>query len=212
MEKFILKSLVILCTLATISCGKATEIEGGLDNYVYVSGTFTQQDSTALTGTGTVRFTSTLPSINASKSIELTGEIYNTGSITAVFFSDNTALPSNRGVQIKFLRTASASLNGLITVNGVSVGILDTRLAYITPGSFSLILEVHNTPSASRVIVWKKDSVSYSLSNVEVDSDTASHLSGAFPSDGGAGLYSGLQLNDAHLTAAVVSDAKVVIP
>lgn len=210
MEKFILKSLIILAALTTIACGKETDPQAGIDTYVYVSGNFSQQDSVALAGTGTVRFTSTLPSINSGRSLEIAGEIFNSGSLNATFFSDVASLPLNRGVRVNLTRTSNASLTGYISVNGSTVGIHDGRLNYITPGAFSLIIEVHNTPSLSRVIIWKKDSVTYSLANVEVDSATNAHLSGIYPLGvGGLGVYAGLQLTDARLTSAFLSEPKV---
>lgn len=211
MEKLFLRFFLFLALLGLLSCGtSSTDGFFGIDDYAYVSGSFSEADTSALVGSGVVRFTSPAGGIYTSESLELAGELDNTGnSVAVVFHSNDMTLPDTSGVIVKFTRTSGAALSGIISVGGAAVAITDSRLLFITPGSFDVIIEVHNTLPAARVLIWRKDSVTYSLANVDVDSNVAADLNGSSLSGWGQGVYAGLKLSGARVTQASMGSAKL---
>lgn len=215
MEKLILKSLVLVAALSLAACAQKEEEVKGVDAYVTINDNFTQKDTDGLDGSGAVRFSNTLPGITSNQSIEIKGSLRPGGSVSVVMNSDDLALSDSKGVIFQLIRSSTTTdtrPSARILVQGVAVNVAATRLAYYNAQDFNVIIEVHNTPTSTRVLVWRKDYINFSLANVDVDTATASHLSSTFPGGSGQGIFAGLKLVNSKLTAAQIGDAKVTLP
>lgn len=221
MEKFVLKkslrslfSLGLVLSLISLgACQKAQEEEDeGLAPFTQVSGNFTQKDAKGLEGSGTIRMNSNLPGIVSSSSLELKGRLKTAGSsLAVVLYSDSMSVDPSKGIVVKITR--SSALTDEVTVDiivqNIPVGVQPSRVAYLRGSDLNLIVEVHNTLTSARVMLWRKESVTYNLSTVEFDSATASHLKATFPGGGGQGIFAGLILTDARVNSFALGEAKV---
>lgn len=214
MEKFILKSLLILGFLATAACSSGGEVEdiSGLDSYSVVSGSFSQADSTALHiagTTGVVRFTSTLPGVSSSRSISLKASLNNVtlSDVSAVFYASDSSVSGSTGIVVTFSRTG-ASVNASITFNGQTCTVTSSDMGFYIPNNIDVVIDVHNVGTKSRVYIWRRDNLVYAPTSADVDSN--SDVSSALPTAVGPGTFAGLILNYATVTAAQVSTPKVL--
>lgn len=217
MEKLILKSLILTSLVVLAACGQKAEDAAGIAPYTVISGNVSQNDTTVIgtTGDAVLRFNSNLTGVTSNQSIEIKGILQPSGSVSVVFNSDDLALANSKGVIVTLNRASAVSdvtCTGSVTVKGVTVAIASQRLAYIECLNFDVFIEVHNTATTTRVLIWRKDLLSYSLANPDVDSAVPAHFQGSFPGGGGQGIFAGLKLHDATLTVAQVGDAKVTIP
>ena len=217
MEKFILKfsTNIAICSavLFAVACSPV-EVEDikGLNPYAYVQGNFEQKTDQELRGTGTVRFIETLPGVQSSRAVALKAELGETltqSSVSVVMNSSNITLPSNNGVVVKFQR-AGASIVITISVNGNVSTVSALRTSYLFPAALDVIVEVHNDYNFTRVLVWRRDSRAYSTETADIDSARSGDLNPALPHGmGGPGVYMGLRMERAHVTAAQVDLGKV---
>lgn len=209
MEKSILKSLFILVVLASAGCAPG-EVESisGLDSYTITGGSFSQADSTAVHGTGSITFTNTVPNLS-SRSLALKASLNNItlGTVTAVMYSNSTVLPSSSGVMVKFIRNG-ASVGMQIGVNGSVQTVTGGNIGFFFPTALDVVIDVHNVGTKTRVYVWRRDVTIYSPETADIDSNT--DLSGPLPTALGNGTINGLILENATVTAAQVSTSKVL--
>ena len=204
------RSLLALLTLA--SCGSPQADEpNGIDSYSQVSGSFTQADSNTLTGVGSILFTNVLPGQFSKNSLALKADLLYIGSsVTAIFNSNNSLMNSSSGgIAITFTRNG-ATTEGTIAVNGTSVTINPVRINFYVPSAIDVIIDIHNISSTStRVMIWQRDLTVYSPTNADVDTTDSSDYTGTYPTNtSGQGIFAGLALNNATVTAANVSIAK----
>jgi hypothetical protein len=219
-EKFILKfstNAAICSALFLAAACSPVEVEdvNGLNPYAYVQGNFDQKTDAVLQGTGVVRFIETLAGVQSSRSVALKASLensFNQSSVSVVMNSSNTNLPSNNGVVVKFQRSG---INILVTisVNGNVSTVSSLRSSQLFPADLDLIVEVHNDFNFTRVLVWRRDSSIYSTETADIDSARSGDLNPAIPwGMGGPGIYMGLRLERAQVTAAQVDLGKVLEP
>lgn len=212
MEKLILKYLFILGTLTLAACspGEVADVSG-LDSYSIVSGSFSQADSTALHGTGTVRFSTSLPGVASSRSLTLKASLNDTisaSTVTAVLYASDLNIAGSSGVAVKFIRQG-ASVAAQIAVNGNSGNVSTDSLSFYFPTALDVIIDVHNVGTKSRIYIWRRDNVVYAPTSADIDSEA--DLSPSLPANQkGAGLFAGLILQNATVTAAQISTSKVL--
>ncbi|WP_374030087.1 hypothetical protein [Bdellovibrio bacteriovorus] len=212
MEKFILKSLFILGALTLAGCAPA-EVQDitGLDSYTIVTGSFSQADSTAVHGTGTIRFTETLVNYS-SKSIAFKASLNDTiamSTVTVVFYAVNSNIPANDGIQIQFARSG-ASVTGTIRNNSSSSTMNNANLTFLFPTSLDLIVEVHNVGTKATVIIWRRNMVEYSVATADIYSENAGDISPALPNTHAGGTFVGMILQNATVTAAKIENQRVL--
>lgn len=212
MEKLILKSLTALSllTLAACSGAEVTDISG-IDSSSLVSGSFTQYDSNKIEGSGTIRFTNTLP-VLSSRSMALKASLDSTiamSSVSVVFYSANAAISSTDGIIVTFSRSG-ASVIGQISFNTTTAAINSSKLSFYFPTSLDVIVEVHNINAKARVLIWRRNMVEYSPATADVDTDRAGDLDSTLPIQQGAGIYVGLIIENSSVTAARVDTQKVL--
>lgn len=209
MEKLVLRSLLIIGTLVLASCGKVTEEDvSGIDSFTTVSGAFSQSDSTKIEGSGTVRFIQTL-TVASSRSVTFKASLdsaLTTSSISVIMYSPTSTLPDSNGLRITLTRSG-ASVNGQIAFNGNTATIPSSALTYYYPASLDLVIDVHNVASKARVMIWRRNMVQYAAATADVDTD--SNVT-SLPSQNGSGVYMGLILQNATVTAAKVDNPKVL--
>ncbi|HEX7675727.1 MAG TPA: hypothetical protein VF412_16240 [Bdellovibrio sp.] len=218
MEKFILRflKLTIFATFAfsAVSCSPGTTDDiTGLDPYLVNSGSFSQSDSNTLAGTGAVRFTNVLGGIYTNNSFALKASLDSTGnSVTVIMNSSNMAMTSSSGgVAITFTRSG-ANVVGSIAVNGNSAVTLNaSNLSFYVPTALDVIIDVHNISSSrAHVLIWRRDATTvYTAANADIDTDVSSDYTGTYPASAGAGVYYGLNINGATVTAAQLGAAQV---
>lgn len=209
MEKSILKSLFILVVLASAGCAPG-EVEpiSGLDSYTVTGGSFSQHDSSTVQGTGSITFTSSVPNFS-SRSMALKASLNNItlGTVTAVMYSNSTVLPSSSGVTVKFIRNG-ASVGVQIGVNGSVQNVTGGNTSFFFPTALDVVIDVHNVGTKTRVYVWRRDLTVYAPETADIDSDT--DLSSSLPTAVGNGTINGLILENATVTAAQISNSKVL--
>jgi hypothetical protein len=216
-EKLILKSLLLLSFMLLASCGKKQEDTVGIAPYTVISGNLSQNDTGGIGGSGdaVLRFNSTLSGVTSNQAIEIKGSLLPAGSVSVIFNSEDLALADNKGVIFTLTRATepgSTTCAANVSVKGVAVAVATQRLAYINCFDFDVFVEVHNTATTARLFVWRKDLLSYSIVNADVDSSVSADLQSSFPGGGGQGIFAGLKLHNVTLTGAQVGDAKVTIP
>lgn len=217
MEKFILKfsTNIAICSAAFLAVACApVEVEdiNGLNPYAYVQGNFDQKTDQALQGTGVIRFIETLPGVQSSRSVALKAELSESlaqSSVAVVMNSSNTNLPSNNGVVVKFQRSG-INIIVTISVNGNVSTVSSLRTSLLFPAALDVIVEVHNDYNFTRVLVWRRDNRIYSTETADIDSARSGDLNPAIPQGmGGPGIYMGLRIERALVTAAQVDLGKV---
>lgn len=213
MEKLILKSLFIFASLTLAGCtqGEVEDISG-LDDYSYVSGNFSQSDKTALhtSTSGSIRFSSALPGVASSRSIKLKASLNDSlteSSVAVTFYNPLQAVPSSSGISVTFVRSG-ASVTGSITVNGVSRNINSMAMTYFYPTSLDIVVDIHNVGTKPRVLIWRRDRTIYGVDTADVDSER--DLVTPLPNGTATGLFAGLNLVRATVTAAQVSTPMVL--
>lgn len=210
MEKFILKFLALSPVLFLVACGTVEpEDISGLDPYTVISGAFDKADSDEVSGIGTIRFSSLLPSTNRSMALkaQLDGPISNSW-VAATFYSSDIGLAANNGLVVRFDRSG-INVIGSVTFNGNTVQMNASRLSAYFPASLDVIIDVKNIAPKARVLIWRRDMVTYSVASADINSDLGTDVAGTLPSQYGAGSYAGLTVNNATVTAAKISLAKV---
>ncbi|MNJ94668.1 hypothetical protein D3C87_123700 [compost metagenome] len=206
MEKLLLRftsSLLIVLSLAACGPGNSTDAPVGLDAYTPVNDLFGEKTSTVLAGSGVVRFNS--PMIGQDQSFKLKGSLDTlSGSyIGVVFYSNSLNITNNSGVEVRFTRF-NATVQGNITVRSASSTIDSARFAFYYPANLDVVIQVKNSPSGARILIWRRDLVTYSIANVDVDSSLIAHVSPSLPAYGGQGNFIGLTMNFATVTAAQI--------
>lgn len=211
MEKFILKSLLTIGFLSMAACSSG-EVEdiSGLDDYTVVSGSFSQADSTAVHGIGTIRFATPLPGTGSSRSMALKASLNDTialSSVTAVFYASDSNITASTGVTVKFIRQG-ASVTAEIGINGTTKAVNSSNMVYYFPTALDVIIDIHNVGTKSRVYLWRRDVTAYAPTSADVDSNV--DMASSLPTATGPGLFAGLILQNATVTAAQVSTSKVL--
>ncbi|HEY1079180.1 MAG TPA: hypothetical protein VGE46_03750, partial [Bdellovibrio sp.] len=105
------------------------------------------------------------------------------------------------------LTRSGASVNGQIAFNGNTATIPSSALTYYYPASLDLVIDVHNVDSKARVMIWRRNMVQYAAATADID--TNSNVT-SLPSQNGSGVYMGLILQSATVTAAKVDNPKVL--
>lgn len=212
MEKLLLKSLTAISLLALAGCsGAETSDVSGIDSSTSVAGNFSQYDSEKIEGSGTIRFTNTLP-VLSSRSLSLKASLDSTiamSSVSAIFYSSNSIIPTTDGVMVTFSRSG-ASVGATVSLNGNSAVVNNSKLSFYFPTALDVVIEVHNVANKARVLVWRRNMVEYSPATADFDTDRAADLDSTLPTQKGAGIYTGLILQNATVTAARVDTQKVL--
>ena len=217
MEKLILKfsTNIAICSAVflAVACSPV-EVDdiNGLNPYATVQGNFDEKTEQALRGTGVVRFIETLPGVQSSYSVALKAELLDSSaqsSVAVVMNSSNTSLPSNNGVIVKFQRSG-ININVTVSVNGNVSTVSSLRTGLLFPAALDVIVEVHNDYNFTRVLVWRRDISIYSTETADIDSARSGDLNPTIPQGmGGPGIYMGLRIERALITAAQVDLGKV---
>lgn len=212
MEKLILRFLVTISLLSLVACSGAEVSDvTGIDSNTTITGNFSQNDTTKLEGSGTIRFTSTLP-VDSSRSIALKASLDSTiaaSSVAVVFYSANAAIPTTSGIMVKFTRSG-ASVDGQISFNSNAATVAASKMSYYFPTALDVIVEVHNIATKARVLVWRRNMVEYAAATADIDSDRSGDLNSTLPVQKGAGVFVGLILENATVTAAHVDTQKIL--
>jgi hypothetical protein len=78
------------------------------------------------------------------------------------------------------------------------------------PAALDVIVEVHNDYNFTRVLVWRRDNRVYSTETADIDSARSGDLNPTIPQGmGGPGIYMGLRVERATVTAAQVDLGRV---
>lgn len=212
MEKFLLRSLLLLNSLYLISCsGAVNDNLSGIASNTVISGTFSQRDGDKISGSGTIRFLESL-SISSSRSLALKASLddsISASSLAVVLFSSNAVIPTSSGIVITFNRSG-ASVIGSISYNGQSVSMSSSKLSFYFPANLDLVVEVHNVASQARVFIWRRNMVEYSAESADIDTSRSGDIVGTLPSQNGPGPYAGLILQNATVTAAQLESQRVL--
>lgn len=223
MEKFILKfskNIVrrsLLATSAvflTVACAPAEiEVLNGLNPYAYVQGNFSEKSDQTLTGTGVVRFVEILPAVQSSRAVYLRAELGETlgqSSVSLVMNSSNVSLPSNNGVVVRFQRSGINVL-ATVSVNGNVSQVSTVRTGLLFPAALDVVIEVHNDFNGTRVLVWRRDVQDYTTVNADIDTARTGDMVTPIPIGmGGPGVYMGLRLENARVTAAKIEASQAL--
>lgn len=211
MEKLFLKSpkfLIALGLINLVGCGPAAvDNIQGLDSYNVVSGSFEENSDSSITGTGTLRFTANLPGISSSRALSLKATLDDSSlqsSVTAMFYSSNQNITANDGIAVIFTRSG-ATVTGEVRINGSSANIVDSRLYYYYPSSLDVVIEVDNSSTKSRVLIWRRDVGAYLPSIADVDTSRSGDLNTSLPTQTGSGLFAGLIVRYSTIKAAQLS-------
>lgn len=212
MEKFILKSLTFISLLALAGCSGAEPTDvAGIDSSTSVSGNFSQYDSEKIEGSGTIRFTNTLP-VLSNRSLLLKASLDSTiamSSVSAVFYTPNSFITATEGVIVTFSRSG-ATVRAAVSFNNNSAVVNSSKLTFYFPTALDVIVEVHNTANKARVLVWRRNMVEYSAATADIDTDRSGDLDSTLPIQKGTGFYVGLILQNATVTAARLDTQKVL--
>ncbi|WP_373997701.1 hypothetical protein [Bdellovibrio bacteriovorus] len=211
MEKLILKSFLALSFLTIAACSPAEVTDvSGIDSNTAISGSFQEYDANKIQGIGTIRFTTVLP-VSSSRSMALKTSLDNvtSSSVSTVFYSSNAAIPSTNGVSVTFTRSG-ASVTAQISINGNSSMVSSSRLTFLVPTALDLIVEVHNVNSKARVLIWRRDQITYSPAVADVDTERSGDLVSSLPTQTGGGGFVGLIIQNSTVTAARVDLQKVL--
>lgn len=208
------KLLLALVFVSLAACGSVSDSSPtNLDSYNIVTGSFGTSSESNLSGVGTIRFVNTLSGVSATHHIRLAGslDLLSGSTLSVILFSDSLIVDNESGVEIRFSRTG-ASVEGLIRVQNSTGNMDQTKLNLYFPAQLDLLIQVTNSSSGARVLVWRRDFVTYSIANADIDSSALSDVSPALPSTGGLGLYAGLKLNNATVTSAQIGNVLVTAP
>ncbi|KYG60919.1 hypothetical protein AZI85_10715 [Bdellovibrio bacteriovorus] len=211
MEKLILKSFLALSFLTIAACSPAEVTDvSGIDSNTAISGSFQEYDANKIQGIGTIRFTTVLP-VSSSRSLALKTSLDNVSSswVSTVFYSSNAAIPSTNGVAVTFTRSG-ASVTAQISINGNSSMVSASKLTFLVPTALDLIVEVHNVNSKARVLIWRRDQITYSPAVADVDTERSGDLVSSLPTQTGGGGFVGLIIQNSTVTAARVDLQKVL--
>lgn len=212
MEKFLLRSLLLLNTLYLISCsGTVNDNLSGIASNTVISGSFSQRDEDKISGSGTIRFLESL-TISSSRALALKASLddsISASSLVVVLFSSNSVIPTNSGIAITFSRSG-ASVTGSISYNGQAVSMNSGKLGFYFPASLDLVVEVHNVASQARVLIWRRNMVEYSSASADIDTLRDGDIVGTVPGQNGPGPYAGLILQSATVTAAQLESQRVL--
>lgn len=211
MEKFLLKSFLALSFLFLAACsGAEPDNTDGIDSNTAVSGSFSTHDNSKIEGSGTVMFTELL-NLSSNRSLALAGSLNDavgSSALTAVFYTNNSAIPSTDGIAVAFIRSG-ASVNVQISYNGNSSMVESSKLAFYFPAALDVIIDFHNVNSQARVLIWRRNLVEYAVATADVDTSRTGDLATPLPIQRGAGPYAGLILQNATVTSARLGTQKV---
>ncbi|MGE5085339.1 MAG: hypothetical protein ACM3MG_03505 [Bacillota bacterium] len=217
MEKLILKFLTPLAILSLTACSSGTSSEiSGIDSYTILAGSsFSNNTSDVLSGIGAVRFNNPLPGVLLNNSFALKAQLDGSinASVTVIFNSNDLNVGTGTGISIKLYRTG-ASVYASIGVNGNWVDVNSAITNMYAPLALDLIFDIHNNTGSSnktRVLIWRRAYSPYAASTADVDTNSAGDLTSAYPgTQQAAGLYTGLHLDNATVTAAQVGTANIL--
>ncbi len=211
MEKFILKISTLACVILLNSCGGSSDDADfiPIDKNIQVSGIFSEYSSNKIIGTGTLRFLTTIP-VLTSRSLYLKGTLDEliTSSISAIFYSPNSAVPSSEGIVVKFSRSG-INVSIEISVNNQSVSVTSPKISFYIPTSLDVIIDVHNINNRTRVLIWRKDTLDYAVASADVDTDRTGDINQNLPAQAGAGGFVGLILENATVSSARVDSPTI---
>lgn len=212
MEKLILRHLFILVLPLTLaSCGgSGLEEVYGIDSNTLVVGSFSQYDNAKITGSGRVRFNTTLP-LSSSRSFSLKASLDQTisnSTVAAIFYSTDLTVPTNNGVIVTFARNG-INVQVTIAIGNSSATVNSSRLTFLNPVSLDLVIDVHNSGPQARVLIWRKDStVGYTPATADVDTQRSGDLTGSLPSSTGGGGIVGLSIVNSTVSGAAIGPQK----
>lgn len=212
MEKFFLKPFLALSLFILSACsGVEPDNISGIDPNTVVSGSFTTNNNSKIAGSGTILFTETL-SIFSSRSIAINASLdsaVGSSTLTAVFYSNNAAIPATDGIAVTF-RRSGASVTAQISFNGTSSTVEASKMSFFFPTALDLIVEVHNVNSQAQVLVWRRNLIEYSPATADIDTSRTGDLDTPLPNQRGTGPYVGLILENATVNDARLGSQKVL--
>lgn len=175
----------------------------GLDAYLPVNDLFTEKTQSRLSGSGTIRFSS--PLIGQDMAFKLSGSLdaLQTSYIGVVFYSNNLTVTNNSGIEVRFTRDNAGVLGDIIVRSAISA-VTSPRMNFYFPASLDVIIQVKNASNGARVVVWRRDSVTYSLATADFDSADSTTINPTLPNYGGLGNFIGITMNFATVTGARV--------
>lgn len=194
----------VLCGLMFLSCAEKKEdalVGGGFDEYTTVSGSLAAQNDAIVDGTALLRFLTTSSSALDIKSISLQAEMpSNLSAIT--FYAHSSSLNLTDGVQVRFERQG-ANVVGYIKINNEPMRQINSqRLTGVLPNKLDLVIEVQNSPTQPRVVIWELSADPRTHQNFFFDSSIAGHLDSALPLQAATGVFFGLKLENTRITRA----------
>lgn len=203
---------VLLASISLLACGTSADdfVSAGLDSYVQVEPGFQTLNDNEATGNGSLRFLNVLPSLSG-RSISIKGTLNQLtgGQISVIMYSSSANVSNSTGVNIRFTRQGT-TVNGAIAINGNEVAMSPSRLSFYYPANLDLTIEVHNTGSRSRVLIWRNDLMTYTAATADIDTLNSNHINGTLPTQTASGGFVGLRLNQATVTRFRVALPKVL--
>lgn len=212
MEKFILKVLLTSSLLFLGACSGSEVVEvSAIDGNTSISGNYNTYSSSKIEGSGTLRFSDTLP-ISSSRSMALKVSLDSTiatSSVTAVFYSSSMLISTTNGIAVTFTRSGSNVL-AQISFNGNTAQVKSSKLSFYFPTSLDIIIDVHNVNNKASILVWRRNAIEYTALNADFDSNDSTDLETSLPYQTGGGGFNGLILQNATVTSASIGAQKTL--
>lgn len=201
MEKLVLKNLLPVVLLSSVvSCAPKVD-KNTISPMKVVSGDVTVEDNGRASGTGIMKFETSLDARDSVFTIDLEGSLTDTGSQIAVISHAQSADLSD-GLRVTFTRTSSDRVQCAIQVGtGLISGVQSSRMLPVKFNAIALTLEIHNQWPRSHVIAWPLESPRETGGLALFDTDYAAHLDAPL-NDIAPGLDIGLKLKNAVVTRA----------
>lgn len=146
-----------------------------------------------VSGTGTLLFDTAFDAIVSSRSFELTFQLQDGGSLRLYSHGDDTLTSA---VEVLFTR-AGTSLQGTLVNGATEVGFTSSLTSIDASTRMEFFVNVANTESTSRIVVWTYNS--RDVSKAALDTDNSSDAASPGP---GLGTRWGLALTQATLSYA----------
>ncbi|XGC79655.1 hypothetical protein ACES2L_09980 [Bdellovibrio bacteriovorus] len=211
MEKLILRSVLLVSLFILTSCAAPEEAPDsvGIDANTIISGSFSNYDNLSVAGTGTLFFTDVLATSRRAFQLKASLDNITTSWVEVIFYGSNSSFPGTNGISIYFQRNG-ASVSSIVVFDNAASSVTATNLAYYFPTDIDVFIEVHNDGSKARVLVWRRNMVSYVAASADIDTNRAGDLASAMPNTVGSGGFVGLRMQSATVTSAKVISAKVI--
>jgi hypothetical protein len=201
MKTFLKSSLLLSAVLLIAACGKKLEPLPAdatlLDATVLNAGSL-RTDGSTLSGTGSVVLNQPLSGTASGQSYALAFRLEDGGSLT---LQSNASNRLQNGIALHFQRNGAA-LSVKLIAGGAENDVSNAFATLDVTGELQLQIDVHNNEVPAHILVWS--GADFSEGAALLNSEEA----GREAPGNGAGQYWGLELSQASVTRAAVSEPK----